>query len=157
MKGTNLPAGAIARIRLDLVGSSTPVRVRDKAGLGDIMAPYLAWGETHGVPLFLGEFGVYKACFANNKGGLAWVGDVYDIAVGSGRAPCAPRVAALSYHQYHEDAFALYYGNTARSIRPTRTSRSSICSRPSSRARRSPLVSSVPRTATSPRCSSRAR
>ena len=33
MKGTNLPAGAAARIRLDLVGSSTPVRVRDKPGL----------------------------------------------------------------------------------------------------------------------------
>jgi endoglucanase len=59
----------------------------------------------------LGEFGVYKACYANNKGGLAWIGDVYDIATGSG-APGASRVAALSLHQYHEDAFALYYGNS---------------------------------------------
>ena len=109
MKGTNLPAGAIARIRLDLVGSSTPVRARDKAGLRDMMAPYLAWGQAHDVPLFLGEFGVYKACFAGGKGGLTWVGDAYDLAVGDGVAG-SPRVAALSFHQYHEDAFALYYG-----------------------------------------------
>jgi endoglucanase len=110
MKGTNLPAGAAARLRLDLVGSSTPVRVRNKAGLTDMMAPYLAWGKSNQVPLFLGEFGVYKACFAGDKGGLTWVGDVYDIATGG--APAAAHVAALSYHQYHEDAFALYYGNS---------------------------------------------
>jgi endoglucanase len=110
MKGTDLPAGAIARIRLDLIGSSTPVRARDKPGLRDIMAPYLAWGVAHDVPLFLGEFGVYKACFADGKGGLAWVDDVYDLATGDGVAAGA-RVAGLSYHQYHEDAFALYYGS----------------------------------------------
>ena len=110
MKGTDLPAGAIARIRLDLIGSSTPVRARDRPGLRDIMAPYLAWGVAHDVPLFLGEFGVYKACFADGKGGLTWVGDVYDLAIGDGVAG-SPRVAGLSYHQYHEDAFALYYGS----------------------------------------------
>jgi endoglucanase len=109
MKGTNLPAGAAARLRLDLVGSSTPVTARDKAGLAATMAPYLAWGRAQGVPLFMGEFGVYKACFAGGKGGLDWVGDVYDLATGDGAAT-APRVAALSFHQYHEDAFALYYG-----------------------------------------------
>jgi endoglucanase len=110
MKGTNLPTGAIARIRLDLVASSTPVRARDKPGLADMMAPYLGWGVAHDVPLFLGEFGVYKACFAAGKGGLTWVSDVYDLATGDGVAG-SPRVAGLSYHQYHEDAFALYYGS----------------------------------------------
>jgi len=109
MQGTNLPAGAAARIRLDLVGSSTPVTARDRAGLASMMSPYLAWGAAHGVPLFMGEFGVYKACFANDKGGLGWVGDVYDLATGAGAA-ADPPIAALSYHQYHEDAFALYYG-----------------------------------------------
>jgi endoglucanase len=112
MKGTNLPAGASARIRLDLLGSSTPVRVRNKAGLADIMAPYLAWGTAHDVPLFMGEFGVYRACFAAGKGGLDWVADVYDLATGDGGASGTARVAGLSYHQYHEDAFALYYGNS---------------------------------------------
>ena len=105
MKGTDLPTGASARIRLDFIGSSTPVTVRNKAGLQQMMAPYLAWGQTHGVPLFLGEFGVYRACFQNDKGGLAWVSDAYDLATGA-----TPRVAAISYHQYHEDSFALYYG-----------------------------------------------
>jgi hypothetical protein len=109
MQGTNLPAGAAGRIRLDLVGSSTPVTARDKAGLAQMISPYLAWGAAHGVPLFMGEFGVYKACFANGKGGLTWVGDAYDLATGDGAAG-APPIAALSYHQYHEDAFALYYG-----------------------------------------------
>jgi endoglucanase len=71
-----------------------------------MMAPYLAWGAAHEVPLFLGEFGVYKACFLDDKGGLTWVNDVYDLASGG-----SPRVAGLSYHQYHEDAFALYYGS----------------------------------------------
>jgi endoglucanase len=108
MKGTDLPAGAAARIRLDLLGSSTPVRARNRAGLADMMAPYLTWGQSHGVPLFLGEFGVYRACFAGDKGGLAWVSDVYDLATGGGNG--GARVAGLSYHQYHEDAFALYYG-----------------------------------------------
>jgi endoglucanase len=105
MKGTNLPASAAARLRLDLVGSSTPVTSRNRDGLAQMMAPYLAWGAAHDVPLFLGEFGVYKACFANDKGGLTWVGDAYDIATGG-----TPRVAGISYHQYHEDSFALYYG-----------------------------------------------
>jgi hypothetical protein len=41
---------------------------------------------------------------------VTWVGDVYDLAAGDGIAG-APRVAGLSLHQYHEDAFALYYGN----------------------------------------------
>jgi endoglucanase len=111
MKGTNLPAGAAARIRLDLLGSSTPVTARDKAGLAQMMSPYLAWGAAHDVPLFLGEFGVYKACFANDKGGLAWVSDAYDLATGAG-TPGDPPIAGLSYHQYHEDAFALYYGSS---------------------------------------------
>lgn len=106
MKGTGLPPGATAHIRLDLVGSSTPVAARDRNGLARSLAPYLAWGDDHGVPLFLGEFGVYRACFAGDKGGLRWVSDVYDLATTGTR-----RVAALSYHQYHEDAFALYYGS----------------------------------------------
>jgi endoglucanase len=107
MKGTNLPATAVARLRLDLVGSSSPISARNRSGLANMMAPYLAWGKANNVPLFLGEFGVYKACFADNKGGTTWVNDVYDIATGAGGTP---PTAGLSYHQYHEDAFALYYG-----------------------------------------------
>jgi endoglucanase len=110
MKGTSLPASAVAHMRIDLLGSSSHVSARNKAGLADSMASYLAWGKANGVPLFLGEFGVYRACFANSKGGLTWVGDVYDLATGDGAADATP-VAILSYHQYHEDAFALYYGS----------------------------------------------
>ncbi len=110
-KRRQAPAGATARIRLDLLDSSTQVTVRDKTGLAAMMAPYLDWGATHQVPLFLGEFGVYRSCFADGKGGLDWVADAYDLASTSGAGGRAP-VAALSYHQYHEEGFALYYGNS---------------------------------------------
>jgi endoglucanase len=109
MKGTDLPPLAHALLRIDLLGSATPVSARNKAGLRASMAPYLAWGASHAVPLFLGEFGAYKACFTADKGGLTWVGDVYDLAAGDGVSG-APSVAALSFHQYHEESFALYYG-----------------------------------------------
>lgn len=105
MRGTALPAGATARLRLDLLGSSTPVAVRTREWLAGVMSRYFAWGQAHDVPLFLGEFGVYRACFAGDKGGLTWVRDVYELATSGPH-----RVAALSYHQYHEDSFALYYG-----------------------------------------------
>jgi endoglucanase len=109
MKGTNLPAGAVARIRIDLVESSTPVHVRERSSRRDMISPYLAWGAAHDVPLYLGAFGADRACFAYGKGGVGWVGDVYDLATGDGVAG-GPRVAGLSYHQYHEDAFGLYAG-----------------------------------------------
>jgi endoglucanase len=105
MRGTALPAGATARIRLDLLGSSTPVAARTRAWLTERMTRYFAWSQAHDVPLFLGEFGVYRACFAGDKGGLTWVRDVYELATSGSQ-----RVAALSYHQYHEESFALYYG-----------------------------------------------
>jgi len=109
MRGTSVPAAATAHLRIDLLGSSTPPRLRNKPGLAASMAGYLAWGSARNVPLFLGEFSVYKACFSNDKGGLTWIGDVYDLATGQA-GPGSPMVAAISFHQYHEESFALYYG-----------------------------------------------
>ena len=103
MKGRALPAGARVQIRLDFLGSDSPVTGRDKAFLETQMNRYLAWGHAHGVPLFLGEFGLHHPCFENDRGGLRWVDDMLDIADASG--------LSFTYHAYHEDGFGLYRGN----------------------------------------------
>jgi len=64
---------------------------------------YLAWGHAHGVPLFLGEFGLHHPCFENDRGGLRWVEDMLDLADQSD--------LSFTYHAYHEDGFGLYRGN----------------------------------------------
>jgi aryl-phospho-beta-D-glucosidase BglC (GH1 family) len=72
----------------------------DRAYLERELAPYLAFGKQHDVPLYLGEFGVIRGGFADGKSGTAWVGDVVDVALGAG--------VSFTYHDLHEDAFGLY-------------------------------------------------
>lgn len=76
--------------------------VRNKAYLEYSLEKYLAFGRKHNVPLYLGEFGVYKDCFRNEKGGLNWVTDMLDIL--------KKNHVNFTYHVYHEDNFGLYYG-----------------------------------------------
>jgi endoglucanase len=103
MKGKALPAGARVQIRLDLLGSSTPVLPRDRAYLESELDRYMRWGHQHHVPLFLGEFGLNRPCFEAGRGGLAWVTDMLDLAQARG--------LSFTYHAYHEDAFGLYSGS----------------------------------------------
>jgi endoglucanase len=103
MKGERLPPGAQVQIRLDFLGSDSPVTGRDKAFLAGEVNRYLAWGHAHRVPLFLGEFGLHRPCFEDGRGGLQWVEDMLDIADEHG--------LSFSYHAYHEDGFGLYRGN----------------------------------------------
>jgi len=103
MKGRALPPGARVQIRLDFLGSDSPVMGRDKAYLASQMNRYLAWGHAHGVPLFLGEFGLHHPCFEEDRGGLRWVEDMLDLADQSG--------LSFTYHAYHEDGFGLYRGS----------------------------------------------
>ncbi len=114
MQGRALPAGARVQIRLDFLGSSTPVLPRNRAYLESELDRYLRWGREHHVPLFLGEFGLNRPCFAEGRGGLAWVADMLDLAE-------AHRLS-FTYHDYHEDAFGLYAGSgpvdPARANRP---------------------------------------
>ncbi|GGP27063.1 endoglucanase [Silvimonas amylolytica] len=67
------------------------------------MAPYLAWGAQHDVPLYLGEFGLIRTAFQNNRNGLAWAADMIDLADEAD--------LPWTWHAYHEDYFALYYGD----------------------------------------------
>lgn len=63
---------------------------------------YLDWGARQGVPLYLGEFGLIRAAFEANRNGLGWAADMIDLA----EAANLP----WTWHSYHEDHFALYYG-----------------------------------------------
>jgi endoglucanase len=103
MRGERLPADATVQIRLDFLGSDTPVTGRNKAFLAGQLDRYLAWGHAHQVPLFLGELGLHRPCFADGRGGLVWVEDMLDLMAQHG--------LSFSYHAYHEDAFGIYAGN----------------------------------------------
>jgi endoglucanase len=76
---------------------------RNRAYLDSELDRYLRWGREHHVPLFLGEFGLNRPCFAEGRGGLVWVADMLDLA--------AARGLSFTYHDYHEDAFGLYAGS----------------------------------------------
>jgi endoglucanase len=103
MKGRQVPADAQVQIRLDFLGSGAPIQVRNKAFLASQLDRYLAWGHAHGVPLLLGEFGLFRPCFENDRGGLRWVEDMVDLAAQAG--------LSFTYHAYHEDGFGLYRGD----------------------------------------------
>ena len=116
MRGEQLPPSATVQIRLDFLGSDTPVSGRNKAFLASQLDRYLAWGRAHGVPLFLGEFGLYHPCFEDGRGGLTWVEDMLDLAENAG--------LHFTYHAYHEDGFGLYRGNGP--VDPTRANQELI-------------------------------
>jgi endoglucanase len=105
MRGERVPAGARAQLRIDLVGSKRPLAARDKAYLAANLDTYLAWGKRHDVPLYLGEFGLYKACFEGDKGGLRWASDMLDLL--------NERKLSFTYHVWHEDSFGIFRGNGA--------------------------------------------
>lgn len=75
-------------------------QVADRAYLERELAPFLAFGRRHRVPLYLGEFGVIRDGFAEGRNGAGWVADVVDIALAEG--------VSLTYHDFHEPAFGLY-------------------------------------------------
>jgi endoglucanase len=103
MRGERLPPDAVVRIRLELIRTDGRLLGWNKTFLQTQLDGYLAWGHAHGVPLFLGEFGVHRPCFENDRGGLRWVEDVLDLA--------DERGLPFTYHDYHDDSFGLYLGN----------------------------------------------
>ena len=60
----------------------------------------MQWGRENGVPIYVGEFGLYRDCFGPGKGGLNWVSDMLDLLNASG--------VSYTYHDYHEPAFGIY-------------------------------------------------
>ena len=64
------------------------------------IAKYLQFGKDNNVPLYLGEFGVIRDGFQENRGGERWVKDALEI--------CGRYDINFNYHTYHEQAFGLY-------------------------------------------------
>jgi endoglucanase len=102
MRGEKVPAQATCQIRLDLFSSRAKVHESDRAFVEQEVDAYVAWGKREKVPLFLGEWGVIRFGFDDDRGGLRWVSDMLDIM----RA----RKLSFTYHAYHEDGFGIYRG-----------------------------------------------
>lgn len=105
MKGNNIATNAACKLRLDFYTTEGSVLTRNKEYLEYTLNNYIEWAKTKNVPLFLGEFGLGKHCFENNKGGLLFVNDMLDIILENN--------LHFTYHAYHEDAFGIYYGHNA--------------------------------------------
>ena len=87
-------------------GGAYPQWGRDKAFLKSRLEGYVAWAKRNDVALFLGEFGVIRACYENQRGGLAWMADMVDLLTEAG--------IPWTCHAWHEDAFGLYLGGGGR-------------------------------------------
>jgi endoglucanase len=105
MRGEQVPAAATCQIRLDFFSSRAKVHDSDRAFVEQEIDAYVAWGKREKVPLFLGEAGVIRFGFEEDRGGLRWVSDLLDIA--------QARRLAFTYHAYHEDGFGIYRGTGA--------------------------------------------
>ncbi len=100
MKGVSVPAGARARLRLDLYAADREVHIWDTSYLEEELDRYVAFGERHGVPLYLGEFGCIRQAFEGGRGGCSWVGDILDI--------CQEKSLNYNYHTWHEENFGIW-------------------------------------------------
>ena len=103
VRGEHVPPDAAVQLRLESFDSGGQNLGWTRAFLRDVLGRYVAWGHAHGVPLFLGEFGVHRPCFQAGRGGLAWIEDVLDVADEHG--------LPFTYHDYHSDTFGLYLGD----------------------------------------------
>lgn len=102
-------AGSTSLGRLDFLTSSVPVLGREKALLAADLDRYAAWGEAHGVPLYVGEFGTVRDSF--ERGGLQWVADTLDLL--------ATHDLAWTYHSYRGDGgMGIYYDDYPNPVDP---------------------------------------
>jgi endoglucanase len=105
MKGEGISNSSNSQMRIDFesIDSGENMAFRNKKYLEHELLKYLVWTKRNHVPAYVGEFGLHKDCFENNKGGINWVRDVLDL------------FDALdlnyTYHAYHEDHFGIYFGN----------------------------------------------
>ena len=85
---------------------ASAAQVADRSYLERELAPFIAFGREHDVPLYLGEFGVAREGFLGGRNGEGWVRDVVEVARGAG--------LNLTYHAFHEWAFGLYRNDAGR-------------------------------------------
>ena len=106
MKGRGIQAGNGTRLRIDFESSpgGKPLHVRDRAYLASTLEDALAFGRQHDVPLYVGEFGLYRRCYEPGKGGLDWSADLVGLL--------RERGLHFTYHAYHEPAFGIYFNGS---------------------------------------------
>lgn len=101
-KGELIPETANCLYRLDFETTLSDVEnaTRTKEYLEVQIKKFLTFRNQHNVPMYVGEFGLYKDCFTKHKGGTEWVSDVLDILIENN--------LSFTYHAWHEDAFGIY-------------------------------------------------
>lgn len=106
MKGVRVSRGATCQMRIDFETSSAQGELyyRNKEYLDYRLQPFIDFSQTNNVPLYLGEFGLYRDCFLAGKGGLNWVRDMVELMNEYG--------LDYTYHAYHEYSFGIYQDGT---------------------------------------------
>lgn len=85
-------------------GNCENVYAFDKEFLQSRLQPFLQFGETNNVALYLGEFGVTRHIMNEEYHGDDWVNDMFDLINEYG--------LSYSYHDYHEQNFGLYINDS---------------------------------------------
>jgi endoglucanase len=102
IKGVKIAANANCQFRIDFETSPSGGQVHrlNKAYLESTLHHLAEFGEQNNVPMYVGEFGLYKECFMSGKGGTEWVADILSLFKAYG--------LHFTYHAYHESAFGIY-------------------------------------------------
>lgn len=74
-----------------------------KARLAEVIDGYLVWGKRNNVPMYLAGWGLYKATYTHQKGGINYVRDMLDVL--------KARRLTNTFHVYHQESFGLYRGD----------------------------------------------
>ena len=99
VKGENIASGAVVRFRIDYLNCDFTYSW-NKAGLKRAVDQYVRFAAAKKVPVYLGEFGVYRDAFVENRGGERWLSDVLDVLTAGN--------VNYNYHTYHEWGFGIY-------------------------------------------------
>ncbi len=103
MKGTSVDDGALCEATLGAYRSASGADFhrRDRDYLAWEIGRWSAFAKEQNAPLFVGEFGLTRFCFENDKGGAEWLTDVLELLDENG-------VNAASLHQYYDGYFGFY-------------------------------------------------
>lgn len=104
VKGENLPDDIVVSPTMEFYNSPSKqaIQARDKQYLYNSIFNATKYPRENNFPIYYGEFGVGRPCFANDKGGDRWTKDVLDIFDSLGYH--------FTYHDYRESSFGLYDG-----------------------------------------------
>lgn len=99
VKQVNCNYNAETMPRIDFV-NGTNLQYMDKDYLENNLLKQIEFATENNVPVYLGEFGVVREAFTENRGALQWVKDMIEL--------CGKYDIHFNYHTYHELSFGLY-------------------------------------------------